>query len=550
MGPTQKDLRKMLRDDLPDSPPPVRSPNSGSGAPPASMFAKKPAVSTPSTVNDSFESTRSTPSPRQLFKKDPAAIRQEALKVLEVAENTNSGYAVHRTTTGGFSATKRTPAALKSLSFAAAGRTRRYRDNEEADGLMKQPAQDDYEYADESVVDVVHMDRRAMASRPVAESESKWSSRYSVNNTLLNLSGGNTGGKLLDRMDRSNNLARQNLLGSHAPKVFGSGFSFRERSVFGKQNVVAKQQHNLQTAWNGSSTSNTAASRSKSWQEQLEQKRRQRRMYVIGALLVAVLIVAASVLGHHHVTKNAASDHESVTFYITSGDPYYLNLDRIGDRAEFLVHLGNVDESVTCSNAAYDAAARELKQSSVVTFVVPGEDDINNCPDPESAERNWLRSFHFFHRNFDHSMDVMSENVQNENFAFVEGGVLFLGMHVVGGDETGDEEQITEYDQKWLIGMTNSLGKDVRAIVVLANADPNYSLYDDFFSRMDSFLEDKFPKPVAYVHASRLDGKNLIYNPFDNQRITAIQLGYDSDAEETPVLRLTVGFGDEPFVVG
>jgi hypothetical protein len=485
---------------------------------------------------------------------DPVAIRQEALKVLEVAELQDSPYTVHRTKTGGFTATvrekKRVPSALSGLNFTSSTRSSstRYRDDPYQE---QQPSQDDYEYGDENVVDVMAMERRSLPSRP-QESSSNWSSRYSIDNTLLALSGGATSSKkILDQMDQDNNMTRNNIFGNSnpAPTVFGSGFSFRKNQVFGKQDVTIPTE-NLRTVWMDVEGSDLppANNRSKTWQEQLAQKRRQRRNYVLGVCFATILAVAlASIFGSHRrnpSSSSAASNTNtapgSVTFTVTSGPPERLDFSELSPQTTFLMHLGNLqDAAVTlCPAQQYATAAAILKDSPTPTFVLVGPDDASNCPLPEKAWQYWTDNFSFFHRHFQHSFEVMSEADHTENFAIVEGGVLFVGLHVVGGRDSA-----SEFNYEWVEGMIKKQGGDVRAMVLFGHARPGEPINQDFFDRTSQYLAKHFEKPIAYVHAG---DKTEVYQPFENKNILAIQVG----SEDTPLARINVGFGERPFIIG
>ena len=633
MGPSPEDLKNMLRDkpaaDPPAAPqpqPPVRRTPS-KAPPPSTMFGKMPdrwtpeqqkvsAARTPSTAGSSPSPrpktapalppvATNTKSPQRLAfedeeeeEVDPAFVRREALNILEVAESNN--FAVHRTSSGGFSAGprsdgKRVRASLAGLSFSSRRTGRSYHDDEfdmddnAPSAAARHTTDDDYEYGeygnDDGVVDVVGMERRSMSSRPAAEQQknSNWSSRYSVDNTLLALSGSrrsSSSNKVLDRMDRDHDRTSRNLFGggSQRPKIFGGGgFAFRKNFVFGKQNVTVKPpQQNLQTVWmdmdNGSMP--PANSRVKSWQDQLQQKRNQRRRYVLLVLLAFCLTVALAsilgkrpgVLGNNNNNSNNGSATlapGSVTFYVTADAPYDLSaeeklssdLKTLSPTASLLVHLGNLQEaSVTlCQTSRYESVAALLRESPVPTFVLPGQEDVNNCPDPKVAFDFWKNSFRFFHRHFDghEALHVMSESVQYENFAIVHQGVLFLGLHLVGGRVHDSEDFLfrNQYNYEWVMGMSKQYQDKVRAVVVLANARPGEKINQRLFDLLGDFWKS-FTLPVAYVHAnSGLPGGTQAYSPFEGleDRVIAIQVG---NSGENPPLRLNVGFGNRPFIIG
>jgi hypothetical protein len=533
---------------------------------------------------------------------DAEHIRQEALKMLEVADErglTNSNYQVHRTVTGGFQASarplsnqKRVPSALAGLSFTGnrknlarpyhddpfsstesppAAQQKPYRDNKERDEYG--------EYEEDDIVDVIGMANRTASSRP-AEAETSnnnWSSRYSVDHTLMALSGGSvSSSKFLDHMDQEHERERRsarNLFGSSpqetkSPQIFGSGFSFRQQHVFGRQKVtVAAPQTNLRTVWMDTDTGSLppASSRNKTWQEQLWQKRRQRRVYIACTVVLFAFIVAVASLVSTLKNKNEASGAQSgivegsVSFYVTSNVPYSASeeekmvkdLTAISTYGNpFMVHLGNIQESrvTLCQSSRYMDVAEMLENSPMPMFVLPGEEDWSNCPDPNAAWDSWFEAFAYFDSNFSKPFDVQRRVDREENFAFVKDGVLFIGVHVVNGrivDEI-DQEARNAANFDWIFKRVSENEANVRAIVVFGNAKPGHPQNQDFFTKIVSFL-DVFGLPSAYIHGNSGDGGVEEVAFKDSKNVVSVQA---QNGGQAPPLRITVGFGNRPFIVG
>lgn len=644
MGPSASDLKKMLSADPPPaapatsaasrySTPPMAPPvRSSSGAPPpTAMFNTMPnrwtqygepaaaeqsaatarAVATAATkaaLRESLSASgaalggsaarRRSPLPIEDEESDEdvsdhANIRQEALKMLEVADDALSGstYSVHRTISGGFQATaqplgnkKRTPTALAGLSFTGNRKNlgRSMRDDPFASTSMvggryrdKKDGDDDFE--EENIVDVIGMEQRAASSRPANEdtSGSNWSSRYSIDHTLLALSGGSVSNrKFLDTMDKEHQRERRsarNMFASsphetQSPKVFGSGFSFRQKHVFGKQKAtVAAPQPNLRTVWMDADGSMPLPSnRTKTWQEQLQQKHKQRRLYIIfSVVLFAFIATLASVLTPKNNGAGVANSKivpGSVTFYVTSDVPYDASEEQTLSKDlttlstyddPFLVHLGNIQESrvTLCQSSRYADVANMLQNSPLPVFVLPGEEDWSNCPNPESAWNTWYDTFKNFDLEFDKPFEVERHVDREENFAFVKQGVLFIGVHVVNGRivDKIDQQARNAANFDWIFKRVTEYQDDVRAIVVFGNARPGHPQNQAFFDNTVSFL-DVFGLPSVYVHSNPGNAGVEEYSPFANSKnVVAVQAqsgGLD------PPLRINVGFGKRPFIVG
>jgi hypothetical protein len=521
-------------------------------------------------------------------------IRQEALKMLEVVDDqlTNSNYSVHRTITGGFQASarplsnqKRVPTALAGLSFTGNRKNlaRPYHDDPFS-ATESPPAQKPYrdkdtsreygEYEEDDIVDVIGMANRTASSRPADGESNNWSSRYSVDHTLLALSGGSvSSSKFLDQMDKETDRERRsarNLFGSSpkgtkSPNVFGSGFSFRQKHVFGRQKAtVAAPQTNLRTVWMDTDTGSMPPSspRSKTWQEQLQQKRKQRRVYIaFTVVFFAFIVTVASVVRTNNKNSGAQSGivPGSVSFYVTSNVPYSASEEdkMVKDLAAistynnpFMVHLGNIQESrvTLCQSSRYADVAEMLKNSPMPMFVLPGEEDWCNCPYPNAAWNSWVESFSYFDSNFGKSFDVQRRVDREENFAFVNQGVLFIGVHVVNGrivDEI-DQEARNAANFDWIFKRVSENQNDVRAIVVFGNARPGHPQNEDFFTKIVSFL-DVFDLPSAYIHGNSGNGGVEEVAFADSKNVISVQA---QNGGEAPPLRITVSFGKRPFIVG
>lgn len=451
MGPRPgQDMRKVFKEDpsaLPSSQEPVKRSSAG---PPPTLFHSMPdrwaqheddelmnrSASSSRRSSDIMSFDEEEEDDPHVPSNDSRGIRQEALRMLEVADS--GTYSVHRTVTGGFMAeprsmgkNKRVPAALAGLGsfanpaarsskprFPTASPTSVYRDDP--------PLEEDYEYSD---------DRFATNQVQEEKKESSWSSRYSVDETLLNMSGGavhtppaKKGNRsFLDKLDMQNSRRSARNMFATSPakesKVFGSGFSFRQKNVFGKQGVAVASpstdnSSNLRTVWmDAGSPSNSPA---RSWMDDLRDKRNKRRnCMIVAALVCAFLVTLAALLGARNksgdvassTSKTGSNDEEAVTFYITSDSPLDSDeektlanqLTKLSKRADFLVHLGNIQDSdvTQCASDQYEKVSNILLESPVPVYIVPGEEDWPNCPDQDQGWYNWVDNFGLFDTNFD-----------------------------------------------------------------------------------------------------------------------------------------------------
>ena len=553
-------------------------------------------------------------------------IRQEALRMLEVAD-ADTNYSVHRTITGGFTAQaksisgqpRRTKTALQALNFTAQRTNigKRFSDyaNSPSSTAASTPSHDryDYEYGEtsgnNSVVDMIGIEERSASSSASPNGkQNNWSSRYSIDSTMLAMSGGSMQPRpwssdystATNTSTNNERFAARNLFRNSpaaSPQIFGSGFHFRQQHVFGKQ----REEKNIHAdgLFNESSTSPMNNPRLKTWQDQLSEKKRQQRRCILAILLILMctLIPMVTLITAHSKKQQSMSGaendfsfdnnkptdstpidtntHEEVIFYVTANLPFTPdeesqlkhNFATISESdAHFLVHLGNIHNSdvTACESTTYTRVADMMEDASTLPiFIIPGEEDWNDCDDPDSAWDAWISTFELYNQRWDltsvvdgDALTVFREKNQLENWAFVVKGVLFVGVHVVNGivPDTNEFRHRNKLNMQWIKGMSKQHEAAIRAVVVCGNAQPGHSTNAGFFAGMDLFWRD-YSKPTLYVHTAPSAGSNTntnkraaeFYQPFkDLSNVWAAQI--EKTSENLP-FRIEVGLGDNPFTV-
>jgi hypothetical protein len=564
---------------------------------------------------------------------DHDTIKQEALFMLEVSD-ADQNYDVYRTSTGGYSASAKpkTRAALSGLNLTSAAtssnssnrsnHSRAWLDdmNSIATPSHRSPHYDD---DDDDIVDHMAMERRALASRETEDRENKtnvcsigqssstakggkngknWSSRYTIDNTLLAMTGGTvskssvsdmrvhndpystSNARILDRMDKETKNTSSFTKGS----VFGSAaaFNYRQNNVFGKQNVVlaSTRQPNLQAAFidktldaNETSDMPPANARTRSWQDRVQQQIYRRRIIcLIGMAIIFAAITGTSIylLKTRLGQSSSESSMQSVTFYAISDTPIYEEdasklyheLRSVGDETKFIIHLGNVQKAseTGCTTERYQGIATTLKAVSTrPMFIIPGTEDYKNCADQDKAFQDWSDAFKFFEQNWDvtdpetgmtiqRDIETYHEMEHFENFAFVTDGVLCIGINEVGGDYSDHAEykERNTNNYKWITGMINTHYNDIRSTVIFGNYQPGQQQNYELFGPLgDQLRTDSFRSmPILYVHGYSEDNDVTLYQPLlDVPNLKAVAA---NDGISRRPLRINIGFGSDPFIIG
>ena len=212
-------------------------------------------------------------------------------------------------------------------------------------------------------------------------------------------------------------------------------------------------------------------------------------------------------------TQQAWSQGEPITFSVTGDIPYstaeipiletQMANHNLYSPSEFLAHVGDLnahDES--CQEVRYLTVADLLKNLAVPAYIVPGDNEWTDCSDPAQAWQWWDDSFRDFEQFFCGTPQIERQAVRHENFAFVQKGVLFIGINIPNGD-LGPTELATRLqdDADWVDFQYNDKGSQVRGAVVFGHAGPATSR-DLFF---DQFVPSSaaFGKPVLYAMGNR-----------------------------------------------
>jgi chitodextrinase len=200
-----------------------------------------------------------------------------------------------------------------------------------------------------------------------------------------------------------------------------------------------------------------------------------------------------------------------ITFSVIGDIPYS---DSLADRfrtyvaehnafspAEFFVHVGDIQtQSSLCPESSYVRVADILGDLAVPAFVLPGDNEWNDCGDPDAAWALWEMHLLGFEQGFCGTPELEAQPVRPENFAFVRERVLFIGLNLVGGSvhDSVEWELRMQQDADWLEQQLAQTSGQVRSAVVFGHAARDGSR-DSFFDRFDAAAA-AFTRPILYIH--------------------------------------------------
>ena len=269
-------------------------------------------------------------------------------------------------------------------------------------------------------------------------------------------------------------------------------------------------------------------------------------MFPLPRSIVSVLLFVA-----HGVSAAAET---RVVFSALGDAPYFqgedevlpMDLAQLPKDSEFLIHLGDIKSGrVPCDEAVYEKVANMLAKSGPRVFIIPGDNEWNDCPDPGVAWQFWSKHLLGFHRRWEGSFAVQQQPELEENFAFLRNGVLFVGINLVGGLVHDTEEWKRRHagNLSWIREQIEVHGERLSSLVVFAHAKPGANHAD--FVEGFSALAETFAKPVLFLHG---DGHRWIMDrPFTAQNVLRVQV--DQGSLAPPIQVVVTDDPEQPFVI-
>lgn len=196
------------------------------------------------------------------------------------------------------------------------------------------------------------------------------------------------------------------------------------------------------------------------------------------------------------------------------GDKYRQNrksdvineMENLSPDGQFTVHLGDFNNVIHGCNMNSYIEFRDfiVQHMPVPTFVTPGDNELNDCPDPQTAWTYWRSFISNIDTEWSHpSFEVFRQVGQEENFAFYLQSVLYVGLNVVGGvafDRKLWRKQL-RMNARWIRNqMSLHESQGVEALVIFGH-DDNIDKHEIFFSALSKNVKE-FDIPTVYIHES------------------------------------------------
>lgn len=271
-------------------------------------------------------------------------------------------------------------------------------------------------------------------------------------------------------------------------------------------------------------------------------------MRLAAAVFLVLVNTQSLVIGQEQTQRTL------VTFAAMGDVPYspeeYVQLPKqiaeIPTEAQFVVHVGDIKTGKElCDESIYENVAAILAKSKQPLFIIPGDNEWNDCLNPDNAWKLWTKHYSRFDERWKHKIPVKRQPEHDENFAFVESKVLFIGLNLVGGRVHDPNEWKRRHadDLKWTKKHLDENRYEISSMVIFGHAKPT-EVHDDYFDGL-SHAATKWEKPILYLQG---DGHRWIYDrPFKAQNILRVQV--DQGGIAPPILVKVTDDPKEPFVI-
>lgn len=253
------------------------------------------------------------------------------------------------------------------------------------------------------------------------------------------------------------------------------------------------------------------------------------KIMIIVSLLQLILIVP---IDAQETTKSNPVVRDMVTFCAMGDVPYKPEEDvllpwqiaEIPNEAEFIIHVGDIKSgSAVCDEAVYQKVSGMLRKTVAPVFIIPGDNEWNDCTNPAEAWEFWEQYFMRFDRQWNHHLPVFRQLEREENFSFVKGNVLFVGLNIVGGriHDAAEWKKRHADNIEWVRRNLHQFGDKVSSMVIFGHAHPNVGHIDFFVPFVKEAL--KFKKPILYLHG---DGHKWTHDRpfFPAQNVLRVQV--------------------------
>lgn len=209
---------------------------------------------------------------------------------------------------------------------------------------------------------------------------------------------------------------------------------------------------------------------------------------------------------------------------------------------EFLVHLGDIMKGeIGCDEEHYILVKEIMLESSVPAFIVPGDNEWNDCGNRASIDlawETWTNNFMNFEDNWNHTFSVARSLDNEENFYFIKKRTLVFGLNIVGGRVHDEDEWFLRLSlaADWVKAIVElNVPSKADGVIIMAHAKPTED-HRHFFQPLRDFIKSDLENevPFLYLHG---DGHKFIYSQNFMNRPNFVRIQHEGGVRD-PILKI------------
>ena len=207
-------------------------------------------------------------------------------------------------------------------------------------------------------------------------------------------------------------------------------------------------------------------------------------------------------------------------------------------KSEFVVHVGDIKPGADpCDEPVYQDVNGILKEFTTPTFMLLGDNEYNDCDNPQVALQLWNQYFLNFHQNWAFEHTITYQEGRQENFAWVQDNVIFMGLNLVGSDVHNQVEWDARLadNGNFLQEVVTAHKASSRALVIFGHANMVELGPDKFkpFTDVLRSVANDFDKPTLYMQG---DGHFWFMNrPYEEMNLLRVQIEGGANAVQVVV---------------
>ncbi len=180
----------------------------------------------------------------------------------------------------------------------------------------------------------------------------------------------------------------------------------------------------------------------------------------------------------------------------------HIQQHNLSSPSRFLVHVGDIKRGAPpCVASEYTDIRDILYGLDVPAFIIPGDNEWNDCDDPDAAWALWWQHLYQLEQHWNPLPAVERQPERLENFAFVDRGVLIIGINLVGGAVHDADEWALRFEQDvgWIAQQFAAHESEILAAVVFGHALPDLGDHQEFLDGFAAVLGD-YLTPTLFLH--------------------------------------------------